>query len=574
MGTPTSVVARRAGAVAAAALIVLSTWLVWSHTRDDSLSPDEPVHIFAGYLLVTSGTYVLNIEHPPLTKMLAGAAVARLDPPLPPLPDPIPPGLLTDFGHGFVFHFGPDRVAAAARAPFLWVFGLLLAVVYFVAHRRYGTLPALFALALLAFDPNFVAHAGIVHTDVAAALMFFAAVACWDFALRNRRPAALVLAGVVLGVALATKFSTVYLLPILAIQGLIAAVRDPAPRPAVKRLAGSLVLAGSIALLVVLAIYWPGTRRMDPAVQTALIHANVAARGAPGWSHVIEGLVPVSRPLAQYLGGLAAVARQNVEGGGINYLLGRISDSGFPAYFPVAFLFKSTVAFLGAALVVVFGLVRDPRARAEAALTLLPVGVLFLVLAGSSYNIGIRHLLPIYPFLALAAAGVLARLLETGGRRVALALLAGLPLLAAAELAGVHPHELSFFNALAGGPVGGRRILLDSNLDWGLDLKRLAAELATRGVDRPTVCYFGGDDVAYRLGVTDYVAEPVVRGRLVAISVQQEMIGPEFYAYHGAPLVAREIQDLRRLLAERGKLVDRVGYSIDLYELPGGGTAP
>src|SRR4029077_2189123 len=104
-----------------------------------------------------------------------------------------------------------------------------------------------------------------------------------------------------------------------------------------------------------------------------------------------------------------------------------------------------------------------------------------------------------------AAGGVL----PDGGRprenpdaksRALVWLLAALPIVSAAELARIHPHELSYFNPLAGGPEGGRRYLSDSNVDWGLDLKRLAARMRVDGGAPPTVAYFGGDDVAYRLG--------------------------------------------------------------------------
>jgi len=150
----------------------------------------------------------------------------------------------------------------------------------------------------------------------------------------------------------------------------------------------------------------------------------------------------------------------------------------------------------------------------------------------------------------------------------ALAALVLLPLLSAAELASLHPHELSYFNPFAGGPERGRRIVSDSNVDWGLDLRRLAAELKRRGAADPTIVYFGGDDVFYRTGVPEFAAEPVVRGRLVAISAFAEALGPEFYAYHGAPMVSGALERLRRDLAARGRPVGRVGYSIHLYELP------
>jgi hypothetical protein len=139
--------------------------------------------------------------------------------------------------------------------------------------------------------------------------------------------------------------------------------------------------------------------------------------------------------------------------------------------------------------------------------------------------------------------------------------------LSLAETVAIAPHELSYFNAFAGGPVRGRLVLSDSNVDWGLDLKRLAAELARRGVRDPTVVYFGGDDVFERTGVPDFAADPRVRGRLVAFSAFQEAVGPEFYAYHGAREVSGALVRLRREIALRGKPAGRIGTSINLYEL-------
>ena len=110
------------------------------------------------------------------------------------------------------------------------------------------------------------------------------------------------------------------------------------------------------ALLVVLAIYAPLTARMDPEQQRLVIHEMVAGRGAPRLSAAIESLVPFSRPLAHYLGGLASVIRQSAVGGGVNYLFGRTSVHGFPLYFFVAFAVKSTIAFLALTVVVLVSL--------------------------------------------------------------------------------------------------------------------------------------------------------------------------------------------------------------------------
>lgn len=563
----------RAGA---AAVIVAALLLVRDHTRGDALSADEPVHILAGYLQVASRTAIVNIEHPPLMKELAGLAVSAL--PVPPPPERIPMGTsFTGWGHAFLFDgpVSPDAISAAARAPFLLVFASLLALVFFAARARWGSGAALFAVALIAFDPNFVAHAGVVHTDLGAALAFFAAVLAWDAAERNPTPWRVAGAGLVIGLALLTKFSCVYLLPILLIQSLVHLRRRGTGLREVGLLAARFAGAGAVALGALIALYAVVTSRMDLAHQRQVIHEMVAGRGAPGLSRAIEGIAQACPPLGHYLGGLASVYRQNAVGGGVNYLFGRASVHGFPSYFFVAFLAKSTLAFLAVTAVALAALARHGEARREAALFLLPPAVLFLASMGASYNIGIRHLLPVYPFLAMAAAGALSRARLRGRvmvSRTAAAALLVLPFLSAGELLRIHPYELSYFNPLVGGPEGGRRILSDSNIDWGLDLRRLASELRSRGVTDPTVVYFGGDDVFFRVGVPEFAADAVVRGRLVAISAFAEALGPEFYAYHAAPKVSGALERLRREIARTGRPVGRIGYSIHLYELPPKGT--
>jgi Dolichyl-phosphate-mannose-protein mannosyltransferase len=566
---------RAATALAAVALIFLSLYLVRDHTRDDSFSADEPIHILSGWFEVAGRDALVNMEHPPVAKMLAGLALRTL--PLPPPPAKVPMGTrLYDFGHAFLFEspVGPDKIAATARAPFLGVLALLLVLIFAAAAPRYGPAAALFAVALVALEPNFVAHAGVVHTDVSAAVAFLATVLAWEHAERRRTPLRLLGAAVVLGVALATKFSTILLPPILLLQSLIASRRAPRPAAAALRAVARLALVGTAALLVVLAVYSPVTSRTDPDSQRAVIHQMVAGRGAPRLSAAIESLVGVSRPLAHYAGGLASVLRQSAVGGGMNYLCGKISIHGFPSYFFVAFALKTTLAFLAVTLLAVTYFLRRPsQFYEEGRLFLLPVAVVFLASIGSAYNIGVRHVLPVYPFLALAGASVFARLTERPpsqrrGPVPAAVVLALLPILSAYELLRIHPHELSYFNAFAGGPERGRFILSDSNVDWGLDLKRLAAELRRRRVDDPTIFYFGGDDVLYRTGVPDFMVEPRVRGSLVAMSAFYLAVGPEMQDYYGAHALAATLRRLKTEITTRGRTAGRIGHSIYLFELP------
>jgi hypothetical protein len=115
-------------------------------------------------------------------------------------------------------------------------------------------------------------------------------------------------------------------------------------------------------------------------------------------------------------------------------------------------------------------------------------------------NIGARHLLPIYPPLFVFAG--LAVRLSLPGRLLRVAFLATLVLGSLVEVWRVHPWHISYFNALAGGPARGHRVLSDSSADWGESLIEVSRWLAARNAragEKPPVffSYFGCADLAH-----------------------------------------------------------------------------
>jgi hypothetical protein len=125
-------------------------------------------------------------------------------------------------------------------------------------------------------------------------------------------------------------------------------------------------------------------------------------------------------------------------------------------------------------------------------LLMIPPAVLIIafVLSGNLKNIGLRYVLPLYPFMCLLGglgAAALWRSWRLFGKSAAILLL----LWAGVEEARIYPDHLAYFNEVAGGPDGGRWWLLDSNLDWGQDLKGLGAWMKANKVDRIFLDYFG-----------------------------------------------------------------------------------
>ncbi len=568
--------ARSAGA-AAVLLALLGAGLVVDHQRLDTATMDEPFHALAGCEYALSGTYWANLEHPPLAKLLAGASagLAGARPPL--LPEPFSFATAeTPLRFLYGNEIPPERLLAAARRPFPLLFVALVLVAAFAAGRAAGPLAGLGAALLLAFEPTLVAHAGLLHTDVVAALGFLATVVAAVAALRRPSPARWAGTGVLLGLSLASKFTAVFLGPILLVLVLVSLLLEGRRTGRVPLAPlGGLAGAFAVAAVVLLGVYAIAMREMPRAEAERSARLFLAGRlASPQTVERVAALSRVLPPAGHWVAGLAGVAEQNRRGGGVNVFRGEVSVDGFPSYFPVAFLVKSSLGFLGALLLAALLLAaRRVPAGFGALAFLLPPAYVFLSSVASSYNIGVRHVLPAVPFLAVGAAVAIVRSLP---RRAAAGALLGLGLLQAGETVAVHPHELSFFNLAAGGPSQGHLWLNDSNLDWGQDLERLARELAGRGEKDVTVAYFGGADPGRHLPrarLFDAARTPLEPG-LYAVSAYLLAVGPEVMAYRGDAARAAGYARLRRVLAERGRPEGRVGYSILLYRLPEERTPP
>ncbi len=223
-------------------------------------------------------------------------------------------------------------------------------------------------------------------------------------------------------------------------------------------------------------------------------------------------------------------------GGHPSYLLGQYSSSGWWYYFPVVFLVKTPTAdlalfgfFLASGLVVLFR--RGARAKLRHmgtswATILVPGGLYFALSMTSRIDLGVRHLLPFYPFFFIAVAAGFFALVRSAWPRWTGPLLIGVLALLAAESLWAGPDYLSFFNLLSGGTWHGPHYLLDSNIDWGEDVKKLRIYM-NKLTPRGQYCleYFGAAEPNY-YGIENpgYVArtnQPVERQNMdcmVAIS--------------------------------------------------------
>ena len=551
---------RRSLALLAAA-VALEAGLAVHAMRGNSATFDEGTHLPAGYTHLVLGDHRLNPEQPPLVKLLAVRPQVRTD------DRAWAEARQWEFGRRFLYRWNDaDRLLFLGRLPMVALASCLLVAVFLEARRRFSSGAAPAALGLAALSPDVLAHGALVTTDIGFALFFFLAVAAFARALERATPGRVVAAALATGAAFAAKFSAPILLPVLALGALLGALgggpMETALRGPARPVAGRAARVRHVALLLgfvavgTLIVVWAsyGFRAAlspDPAVRAA----GRAALEAPA-----PGLVPRAVAAA----GNAGLVPEDYARGFLfvmthsearrAFLLGELSDAGFPHYFLVTFLLKTPVPLL---LLVALALGRGPRlARRDALFLWTPVLVYVAFTLARGLQIGHRHLLPVYPFLFLAAGEAASRLWSW---RRPVGLVTAL-LLGAWYAGGTlrnHPHHLAYFNELAGGPENGWRVLVDSNLDWGQDLKRLAVWMRENRVSRIKLSYFGsaqpsyyGIDAEALPGYTaphaTHVTREVRPGDVVAVSathLQGVYVDPEDRAllarFRGLPPIGR-----------------------------------
>jgi predicted membrane-bound dolichyl-phosphate-mannose-protein mannosyltransferase len=477
---------------------------------------DEITHLPSGYSYLQTGEIVLNRQHPPLVKLLCALPLLALKPRADFLnPNHLEsPGYEWAYGTDFLYRNDADRLLFWGRLPVVGLGTLLGLYVFLWAHRLFGAAGGLCSLALYAFCPSFLAHTHLVTMDVGLAC--FATMAFYHLWRDTRWHR--VAAGAALGAALATKFSALAFLGVVVLLALVRRPRTPA------RLATVLAVAMAV---VYLAYLLPSDPRF-------------------------------------YAQGVAALHRDH-QPGFQHYMLGEFRER-FWSYFAVALAVKTPIPTLLALLAAGVLAVRGHRAGAiDEGFLLVPAAVFFAVTTTFADDLGVRYVLPVLSLLLIFAGRLgpwlLERRLRTG---LGLALLAWL----AWGTLRIAPDHLAYFNALAGGPENGWKVLDDSNIDWGQDLKRLKPWMERNGVGEIALLYTGNASPEYH----------GIRYRKVSDQEFREAPFPGWYAISVQALIRGRTWERTRGWhtdwMTRYRPAGRVGYSIYLFKFPAGTSAP
>ena len=191
---------------------------LWFHATRTSATIDESPHIFAGYRYWQCGDFGVNVEHPPLLKLLAAIPLVSKDV-IQPSWDCGTKVTSSDesylAGNLFLAKNNPDNIVIPARLSAALMSLFLALMIFLAAREMFGNLEAVVALGLLAFEPNIIAHGSLVTTDMAVAATMFAAVYAFYRYRKNPTWVRLLIVGLATGATLASKHSGILILPIL-----------------------------------------------------------------------------------------------------------------------------------------------------------------------------------------------------------------------------------------------------------------------------------------------------------------------------------------------------------------------
>ncbi|OGQ62487.1 MAG: hypothetical protein A2V21_301310 [Deltaproteobacteria bacterium GWC2_55_46] len=522
---------------------------------------DEPAHILSGYAYLAKGMdYIAPVNHPVLGRAITAAFPwlfldLSIDETIE--PEGAKDSRFIPYSVKFLYEnkAGADDILFLSRLGNILLAALLAIYVYIWSSRLWGATGAFLSLFFFILCPNMLANASIATTDLPITAFFFiTSYYLFRTAEEGVSTVKTIAASVFFTFALASKHTAFLLIPFIPLAYLFAARKDGA-RKLVTHL-GFFILLSYTAL-------W--------AVYGFRFHSSAAGYTAPEWGiFPPTGLTPLFAFIRDYrllpesylLGVVGSIA--GAEIGKPTFFMGEYSSStGWFSYFPVAFLIKTPIPALILLAASVVYLTQESVKRRRALMLMLPAILVFLVFTLERVNIGLRHILPVYPFLFTLIGFVPS--IRTKSEKLARAVFYTCMVWYAYAASLVYPHQLAYFNEFIGGPKNGYRYLVDSNLDWGQDLLGLKEYVGRKGIKKIKLAYFGLSDPAYFgidyqympsyliLKARDYEPDIELKGWF---AISATMLQGVYLPDHDFYAVFRNIEP-----------VEKIGYSIFVYRL-------
>lgn len=527
--------------IAVIALLLFFILISASSVQRKYLTVDESVYIASGYSYLKTGDYRLNAEHPMLGKAINAIPLLLLNPVLPlDKPNWEKSKTIGEIGanYGFAADFYEANLAGffsivfSARMIVLALSVFMAVLVFLWSRELFGVKAGLLSLFLFAFAPNIIAHSRLATLDMPLTVFVFASFYFAHVFARSGKMKFLGLSALFIALAALTKYAALVFFPLLFLFIAFHHRQLSKNKKAVFREKNLLLYyAFTFAVLVIVLL-----------VLASIVY-SFDNYSKPNYF----GIIP-----ARMLDGFNFIHHW-VSSGRQGYLFGEFRDF-IPEYFLAAFLMKSTIPFIALLIASFYFFARKPEPKA-ASLLVPALGFFIIASLFSRFYLGLRYILPCFPFLFVFCGILLSdkrdKIVSRDKRLLAVFVI--LLCVHAVSSLLIYPHYLAYFNELIG-PENAIHYLSDSNLDWGQDLYYFQDFVKAHGIKRVNFIYFGWPFYGAFFPEAHYSPSCKPIEGNIAISATY--------------LVGRNSKEHEcyKWLRER-KPIARIGYSIYFYEI-------
>src|SRR4030095_8015655 len=471
------------------ALLAIMSLQMFAVIWRKSITVDEIVMIPSAYYHLVDADFQLVNEHPALPKILAALPLLFVQPNETAW-DPMSSKTVEDFKWERINRFWDlngnkfQSISFWARVPMILLTVGLGILIFLFARTLFGTRTAVLAVALFSLEPTILGHGRVVQTDGPAAFgyfLFFLALYSYTSKTTWRRAVYL---GAAVGIALLTKYSMLLVGLVLA-PALIVVWWRSSWRRAIPI---HTVIIAVTMLVVINAAYYFRLPALTDDDHLWLI------RNFRRYAHAVTILIQSLSYIVpkEFLLGICFQIAHNRNGHSAS-LLGMYSQTGWWYYFPIALVLKTTIPLLLLSLTsIILAVVRLVRQRDLRFMWLLvPAAVYMIFVLFSNIDIGVRYMLPLFPFIIILCAWLLDELLKMKRRTVGTAVTVLLLGWIAVEAVRAYPNHVVYMNQIAS-RAPHWWYLSGSNVEFGDDLHELAQYLQKRGEQRVLDATLGG----------------------------------------------------------------------------------
>lgn len=555
-------------------LLFLISGLFYAATN--SITSDEKTHITTGYINLRFHDYRFNIEHPPFIKQLAALPLlfVKLNFPFEIYRVSVPDDIVK-IQNAFLYKIGNDLdfMLFLSRIPNILISLILGLFIYLYSKKINGIFAAFISLLLFVLSPLFLTHSSLVTMDTTISCFYFSAIYYLMRYFDTEKYFFLAGVAVFTGLSFISKFSGLLLIPVIHLLVFMRSfypVQEP-KKITLKNWIKNLIIF--LPFLIFSVSYKKSFRLIMPAFaiyiisylfynkKTLFSKINFVGRSlliimASAFVLVILDYTnyswfPFHSATKAYFKGFSYF-EGHAQYGQDSYLLGVNSKAGgWWYYFPLAIFFKEPFITLLFFLLGMAGLCMKREKILTKAVLVLPAFVyLFIAMFINKLNIGIRHILPVYPFLFVMAGYSVFIIRNSKAMKYLLSILI---FILAIDVLGSYPAHLPYFNRLIGGARSGYKFLGDSNIAWGQDWKRLKRYIEKNNIDKITA------DAAFSYDkVCDYYRIPYRY-----LTKEEETIPLKgYYVIETTAFPAKRIKWLDKI-----KCVGWVGGSLLIYNI-------